>query len=168
MEDKGAHEVYAAMIAAALGREYDRKQSLEQRGLAVISTAGTLVSLILGFAIFAGSRVTHLPWPAKILLGLGLLAFLLASVFGLRITRPLSGYYTPVAVKDLRQAVSPANWTGERLEAARQLAVYQVSELDSWRNGNGLKANALHRAIIAETAGIALITAGILTVIFSS
>lgn len=156
------------MIAAALGREYDRKQSLEQRGLAVISTAGTLVSLILGFTVFAGSRVVLLPWPAKVLLGLGLVAFLIASVFGLRITRPVSGYYAPVAVRDLRQAVDPANWTGEQVEAARQLAVYQVSELDSWRNGNGLKAIALHRAIIAETAGIALITAGILALIFSS
>ena len=99
------------------------------------------------------------------LLALGLAAFLLASVFGLEISRPTSGYYTPAAVKDLRLAVEPANWTGEQTEAASQLAVYQVSELDSWRNGNGLKANALYRAIFAETAGIALVTAGILVVI---
>jgi hypothetical protein len=99
MNEGRAHEVYAAMIAAALGREYDRKQSLEQRGLAVISTAGTLISLILGFAIFAGSQVSQLPLSAKVLLALGLVAFLLASVFKLEICRPTSGYYTPVAVK---------------------------------------------------------------------
>jgi hypothetical protein len=110
-----------------------------------MSTSDALVSLILGFAIFAGSRVSHPPLLAKVLLALSLVALLLASVFGLEISRPTSGYYTPVAVKDLRLAVEPTNWTGEQTEAARQLAVYQVSELDSWRNGNGLKANALYR-----------------------
>jgi len=166
--DEGAHDVYAAMISDALGREYDRKQSLEQRGLAVITTAGTLVSLIFGFAVFAGAKAIHLPLAAKVLLGLGLAAFLLAAVFGLQINRPLGSYYAPVAVKDLREAVKPGNWTGEPVEAARQIAVFQVSELDSWRNGNGIKANALHRAVAAETAGVALITAGILALIFSS
>lgn len=98
------------------------------------------------------------------LLALSLVALLLASVLGLEISHPTSGYYTPVAVRDLRLAVEPTSWTGEQTEAAHQLAVYQVSELDSWRNGSGLKANALYRAILGQTAGIAPVTAGILVV----
>ena len=168
MDDGGANEIYSAVITTALDQEYTRKQSLEQRGLAVITTAGTLVSLIFGFAVFAGTRAIHLPLGAKLLLGAGLVAFLLAAVFGLRINRPLSTYYAPVAVSSLRRAVEPENWTGDGIEASRRVAEYRVSELDSWRNGNGLKANALHRAVAAETAGVALIAAGILVLIFSA
>lgn len=165
MDDGGAHEIYAAFIADALSREYARKQSLEQRGLAVITTAGTLVSLIFGFAIFAGVKSIQLPVAGKVFIGSGLVAFLLAAIFGLRISRPLSKYYAPVAVSSLRHAVEPGSWIDDAIEAARKLAVYRVSELDSWRNGNGLKADALYRAVSAETAGVALITVGILIVL---
>ena len=166
MEDGGAHNVYSELISNALSQEYARKQSLEQRGLAVITTAGTLVSLIFGFAIFAGAKSINLPLAVKILIGLGLGAFLLAAIFGLAINRPLASYYAPVAVSSLRRAVEPENWVGDMVEASRKMSEFRVSELDSWRNGNGLKANSLHRAVAAETAGVALITAGILVLIF--
>jgi hypothetical protein len=167
MDDGGAHEIYSAVIVAALNQEYARKQSLEQRGLAVITTAGTLVSLIFGFAVFAGAKALDLPTGTKFLLGFGLGFFLLSAIFGLRINRPLRNYYAPVAVRSLRHAVEPDNWIGSAVEASRKVSEYRVSELDAWRNGNGIKANALHRAVMAETAGVALITGGIMVLIFN-
>lgn len=66
------------------------------------------------------------------LLALGLVVFLLTSVFGLEISRRTSGYYTPVAVKDLRLAVEPTNWTGEQTEGA---ASWRSTRSPNWTPG---------------------------------
>ena len=69
-EGTSGTEAYAALIERELDAQEARKASLEQRGLAVITTAGALTSLLFGLAAFSttGAHAFVLPASARHLL----------------------------------------------------------------------------------------------------
>lgn len=76
----------ASLLTDQLSDERARKNSLEQRGVSVITTSGSLVAIIVGFLSLAPEG-TDLAKPAIVV---ALAGFTLASVTGLWINLPAS------------------------------------------------------------------------------
>jgi hypothetical protein len=153
--------VYAGLIAQQLVDEQARKASLEQRGLAVITTSGVLVSLLfgLGAVVLKRAETLGLPLAARLLLVAALAAFVAAAGLGLATNLPRT--YTVVALADLRRMVTPGLWDRAERPAARRVAENRVELLAVARQLNGTKAQLLQWAVGAETTGVALVAAAV-------
>ena len=82
--DEDAGVAYGQLIMDQLAEERNRKASLEARGVTVITTSGTLATLL--FALTAGLTAAakfKLPQSAKLPLLLALVAFVIAALAGL-------------------------------------------------------------------------------------
>jgi hypothetical protein len=149
-------EVYNELIAEHLERQAKRKASIEQRGLAVISTSGALVTLQFALvAVITDQDSFSLTGPERTVLGLSLLAFVAAAVLGLltNITRS----YAYVSTRQLEELTRPTSWQGSRSEAQRRIARVRVRMLRSARTNNGAKAKLLRYAIATEVAAVAFL-----------
>ena len=78
-----------ALLADQLADERARKASIEQRGMAVITTAGTLVTITLGFVALATRDArTVLAGAVVVLLVAALVALVVAAAVGLLVNLP--------------------------------------------------------------------------------
>lgn len=106
--DAGA--AYSQLISDQLAEERTRKSSLEARGVTVITTSGTLATLL--FALTAGLTSVasfKLPGGAKLPLLLALVAFIVAAVCGLTTNMPLK--YREATPQGLARLVDARYWT---------------------------------------------------------
>jgi hypothetical protein len=149
--------VYGPLINAQVEDEQARKTSLEQRGLAVITTSGVLVSLLFGLGAIGVKRfeTLGLPLPAMLLLIAALLAFVSAAGLGLATNRPRT--YVALALEDMQRMVSLELWEKAQEPAARRVAENRVGIIATARKHNATKASLLQWAIAAESAGVALV-----------
>lgn len=153
--------VYGELIAVQLTDEQARKTSLEQRGLAVITTSGVLVSLLFALGAVAVKRAETigLPLPTRLLLIAALTAFVAAAALGLATNLPRA--YVALALADLRRMVTPGLWDKAEGPAARRVAENRVELVAVARRINATKARLLSWAVGAETVGVALVAAAV-------
>ncbi|OPY77672.1 MAG: hypothetical protein A4E65_02654 [Syntrophorhabdus sp. PtaU1.Bin153] len=145
--------VYGPLIKSQLAEEAGRKTSFEQRGVAVITTSGVLVSLLFGLAaVVTKSDTFVLPIPAKNFLVVSLILFVLAAVAGIISNWPLR--YLQVEVSELKRFIEPKLWSGSSETAARRVAEAQVAVLARSRKLNLLKGRALLAGMILEVAAV--------------
>lgn len=89
MADELAGKAYEALIIEQLTEERDRKKSIEARGVTVISSSGTIVTIIFALGALVSDRKTFdLPPISQGLLFLAVLAFAVASLLGIWISSP--------------------------------------------------------------------------------
>jgi hypothetical protein len=153
-------ETYAALIDRELDAQEARKASLEQRGLAVITTAGALTSLLFGLAAFSttNANAVVLPGSARHLLIAAVVLFFASSVGALVVNAPL-----------IYQAVTPVEIRGRLNEepvrdseaAARDIAFTQLKTLESAKKMNGIKGWALLASMVVEAAAVGCLVAAI-------
>lgn len=96
--------VYADFVLEQLTAEETRKTSLEQRGLAVITSSGVLATLGFGSLALA-KRGDHIPLASAsaFLLAVGAVALLVAAVLALATNAPLRHRaVNPAALKETR------------------------------------------------------------------
>jgi hypothetical protein len=145
--------VYVPLIESQLSEEASRKTSFEQRGVAVITTSGVLVSLLFGFAaVVTKSNTFVLPVPAKDFLVVSLVLFVLAAVAGIISNWPLR--YLQLEVSELKRFMEPKIWSGSSETAARRIAEAQVGVLARARRLNFLKGSALLVGMIFEVSAV--------------
>jgi hypothetical protein len=163
-EGTKASEIYATVIDDELERERDRRTSLEQRAMAVVTSSGVLVTLVFGFGTFIkGQGGFHLPLPSRIILTLALFAFVMAAVLSLLTNRPRA--YNPFGVKTDLQRMVGELWSTPRDSARHSIARFRVGEIDRWRDNNKVKAANLQRAIAMECVGIGLLAASMVVIL---
>jgi hypothetical protein len=159
-------EVYADFLKEQLAAEETRKTSLEQRGLAVITSSGILATLSFGSLALVkrGDRIP-LPGPSTVLLVAGAVAFLVAAVLALATNAPLRHRaVNPLALKaSLREHAADAEGT-----ALIRVTSTRLGLLASIRKGNDLKAVVFLAAMVAEVLGVAFLGATICLVILRS
>jgi len=115
---------YGALIIETLSEERDRKKSLEQRGLAVVTTSGALVSLLFAIgAVVTSAESFHVPGVARTLLAVGVGLFAAAAVAGIRTNRPLE--YAEPGAGDLLQLTEEKYWEAERGPSAVALGSFE-------------------------------------------
>jgi len=155
---------YADYLKDQLTAEDARKASLEQRGLAVISTSGALVTLLFGLvALSTKARQTfRLEEEPKYLLAVAVGVFLLAAACALATNAPVSyERVKPDAIKG-RLKEQPLRDEGA---AKRDIALTSVKVLRDAKARNQTKAMLLFAALILEVVAVALVAAAMVWVI---
>jgi hypothetical protein len=148
--------IYAAYIKEQLDAQEARKSSLEQRGLAVISTSGVLVTLLFGLTALSVKRAPkfEIPTTAATFLVLALVFFVLASVSALITNLPRS--YQGATVQGLRSAVTD-RWDDDEAKASRKVARTRLDVIAAAKDVNKQKAWALVAAMVLEIIAVALV-----------
>ncbi len=153
MPDLNAGASYGALIADQLSEERSRKSTLEARGIAVISSSGVLVTLLL--ALIASVTATtkfRLPGPARLPVLLALVAFISAAICGLMTNVPLR--YKEPTVSGLVKLLSANYWAGSAEIGQLRVAEALVTTLAAARSANALKVYFLLSAIFFELLAV--------------
>lgn len=160
--------VYFQTIDELLRYEQARKAALEAKALSVVTTSGTLVTLLLGFAGLNGSKGgPPLPSAASWPLVAAMAVFVLAALTGLAANLPVS--HSPLSVKrDLKRMVHDDLWQQPRDVGLQAVAEFRVGEIDRWRDANGKKAKALRIGIGAEILAVALLAVAASVILLTS
>lgn len=150
-----AGSVYGPLIDYQLAVERDLKTSLEQRGIVVITTAGTLVGLIFGFSVLVPNiSVKFLSAPFVVTLLLAALGLFLVAALSAILTNT-AWTYDEFATDELARLCKTEYWIFEdTVEAARSVAETKVEILDEMRRQNQRKAYALIAGFAAEAGAI--------------
>ena len=161
---KPAAEAVLKLVDDQLEDERTRKASLEARGVAVISTSGTLTTLLLALAaLVTDASGFQLSGVAQILLMLGVAAFLLAAVLAVLTARP--GVYGEVKEGSLREIATLDAMNEPEADANPKIAIALVEIIVKARRGNEKKARLLMRAVSAEVAGFVLVAAAVVVIL---
>ncbi len=138
--DDYAGGLYLELINDQLQRERDRKTSLEQKGLALVTAAGTLVTLVFGFTTFVrGADAVALSAFSEALFVAALFCFVVAAMTGILSNLPFQSKV--VKESALSRLASEPFWSGtNRVMAGRHVAVVTIKILTGARKANDLKA----------------------------
>jgi hypothetical protein len=131
-------KAYGDFVKDELAAQDQRKTSFEQRGVAVITTSGALVTLLFALAALSTKEAQTfvLPDSARSWLNVALVLFVLAAVAALATNVPLS--YQAVdaaAIKDRLKAV-PVKGADE---ATKDIALTRVKALRDAKLKNSIK-----------------------------
>jgi hypothetical protein len=151
-----AATVYAAFIARMVADEESRRSSIEQRGLAVVTTTGVLTTALFGIAALVKPSSNHgIPRTAHGSLALALLLLLLAAVSALLTNLPMG--FHKITTDELQSIVTTDLWSEHPVDAMQRIASTQVKELRSARGNNNIKAWLLMAAMSLEIGGLAVL-----------
>ena len=158
--DPRGRAIYADYIKEQLEAQEARKVSLEQRGLAVITTSGALVTLLFGLTALTVRRASTfvIPDSSAALLVAALVFFVLAALLAIVTNLPRS--YEGVTVDALRKAVKE-RWEDSEAVASEMVALTRLKMLASARSNNDLKGRALVAAMACEILAVALVGAAV-------
>jgi hypothetical protein len=159
-----AQSTWAPFIEAELKAERERRATLDTRAVAVVTTSGTLVTLVFAIGgLTLGSR--NIPveggglsgwsvWPAVA----ALIMFTFAATLAL-----YGGRNVPyeVADKTALAKMTTTHWAMNEDDARQVVLYYNVGTIDTLREGNNHKARMLILALAAQLVAIAAIVWGI-------
>jgi hypothetical protein len=157
-----AGDVYGNLLAKLLAFETERKASIEQRGVAVITSSGVLVSLLIALsALLIGQRSEdHFGGVSRAIIIASVAAFIVAAIFGVVANAPRT--YEGFSESDLDRIVSKYSWSANGEEAALLVAQQQARELKTAVKINNRKADYIQWAIIAQVIGVGLVAMAII------
>ena len=162
-EDETAGAEFAAYYAVLIEEQDARKASIEQRGLAVITTSGTLSTLLFGLvAVVTKATDLELPTVARIPLGVAIIAFVLAAVLALLTNIPRK--YVNVVVGDPDDDLWP-HWEDSRNKALKRITATRAKAVSSAQAVNGEKAKLLFRAMIAEVIAVVAVAVAVIVIL---
>jgi hypothetical protein len=163
----GAHAgpLIADLITKELEGERSVTASLQSRGLAVISSSGTLVALLFGLSAVA-TTASHfkLPTAAKPPLYVAAVLLVAAAIAGIMTNIPQSGSKR-TALQRLRPLVESPYWEYPAGPAQQEVARTQLATAEGVRADNRVLARYLLIGIILEIAGIASTMAAVIALI---
>jgi len=147
------YAAYGEFVKAELAAQDIRKASFEQRGQTVITTAGTLVTLLFALAALSTKQTTTftLPHSARTWLLVGLALFFASAIAALVTNAPLVYQVVPVAKIQERLHRKPAP-TADR--AAKAIALTRLDALASAKSQNTIKGWALAIALGLEALAV--------------
>jgi hypothetical protein len=150
------NEHYSDFIRALVERQDQRKVSLETRGIAVVTTAGAIATLLFGLAALTQHGSIGITGTSALLLKFGVVSFAVAAAFAVATNSPLR-YGEP-------SGNTPANlleaWSEDDMtESERQVSIAWGKVFAAAKDTNDLKARLLLAAILSEAVGVALIAA---------
>jgi hypothetical protein len=144
----------------------ENRTSLEQRGVAVVSTSGILVALLFGFSTIARrSADIHIAQSARLWFYLALRAFALATATALLVAFPWRVEATRTAALE---GVLRDRWNDPESPARRRVAVTRLKLYATYRRANRRKGLLLALAILSEVAAVMLLGSAIGLVIAHS
>jgi hypothetical protein len=161
--DFEAGRIYADYLESRMADELKVMDSLTQRGIAVITTAGALVTLLLAagsLAIGTDIGATDLRVWTKVLAGLAVIGFVFAAGLGLAVNRT-----TPEDPPDATSIKNLDEPSGDQIKAVAWVIRQRRCTLEDWYPKNTTKAHRLRSALTLEAVAVALLGGAILTAI---
>jgi len=159
--DLEAAKVYAEYLESRMVDELKVLDSLTHRGVAVITTSGALVTLLLavGSIVLATdiSTASVREWP-RTLAGLALIGLVVAASFGLAANDTV-----PKDPPDLARLRDLDYRSGGPLDAVRWVISQRLATLNDWYPKNTTKARHVRRALFVETVAVGLLAGAIVT-----
>lgn len=162
---------YVELIEAELRDEHDRRESIERRGLSLVTSTGVMVTIALALGPFLANTVAAELVPAHgprwglavmvlgaIFMGAGLVGGLIANI-------PLR--FDVVQAASLRRVLPKEYWEARRGIGSMRSAEVRVDALISARKANSLKALCLFGGIVCHVVGVLLIGGTALTSLLS-
>jgi hypothetical protein len=156
-----AASVYGDYIKDELARQEQRKGSFEQRGLAVVSTAGALVTLLLGAAALSEKEVSLLT-EERVWLAAALALFIVSATFALATNFPLK--YKGLDISDLLDRLN-ADPEDTPDDATYAVADGRARILQAAQERNTLKGYLLFAALLIEVGAVTCIGIAIIEVL---
>ena len=154
-------EIYTDFVKSLVDAEASRKSSIESKGISVITTSGTLVTLLFGLVAVVTSHSSFtLPVAAHGWLVAAVLAFVVAAALAILVSFPLPYGQTDLTVNLLR------DWWGDS-ESVADAAVVQLrlDQLAAARRMNVLKVTVLCLASGAELVGLIMLTVAVIRIV---
>lgn len=143
---------WGPLVASRLTEERARKLSLEQRGVALMTSTGALVGFGLVIAAVPSSLGTLILVRIYVFVAVIYLFLAFAKALSVQSTGPID----EPALTDLQTRVAKEDWyKTDRAEAERRVAAVALTTLESLRSVNDIKATAVNRALELETRGLA-------------
>ena len=145
---------YGDLLTHELAAQESRKASFEQRGLAVVTTAGTLVTLLFGLTTLiskVGKHPYQLTSEERIWLAFGLVLFLLAAAAALATNLPLP--YQAVPAEEVRARLKETPIRNEEA-ARRDIALTQIRLLADAKRKNTWKGWMLFAGMAFEVLAV--------------
>lgn len=155
-----AGEAFNQLILDELAVERSLKDSLAQRGITVVTTSGTLVTLVFAFtALTTASKASPFralaPWIRGLFVA-GLAGFIVAVALGIAISLPRK--YNEVDEGGFATMLDPRYWSAaDPVEGARAAATARTEIIATFRRDNATNARLLRYAILAEFAAVSLL-----------
>jgi hypothetical protein len=144
--------VYGDFIKEQIDAEVVSRSSLEQRGLAVITTSGALVTLLFGLvAVLTKANTFVLPASSRSWLKWAMLFFVLGAVCGIITNFPL--LRRGARPNDLGKVIAD-NWADPPSMGQRAVAQARIDILRNAILLNLIKGSALLAAMIAEVIAV--------------
>ncbi|MBP2323784.1 hypothetical protein JOF56_004169 [Kibdelosporangium banguiense] len=163
-ETELAGPVIAEFIAKQVETAQNKTSSLQARGLAVISSCGTLVVLLFGLsAIATKAQNFTLPTATKLPLFLAAIFLVLAAFVGITTNAPRQS--DAVALHRLRPLLEDNLWATPAANAQKEIAKTLLTVAEAERRRNMKMARLLQVAIALEIAGITFVTLSIIVFI---
>lgn len=156
--------VVEAVVLEQLTEERQRKASLEARGLAVITSSGALVTLLLGIGALVSSKTDYrITTEARALLIVTAVAFVIAGIAGVICNVPLS--YQEIDMLELAQLAAPDFWDRNGDVTAMDAVTTRVTSIMRGRELNTLKAIALVVGLSAEVVAVATAATAVIAIL---
>lgn len=149
---------YSAYVEDLLATQEARKSSLEQRGLAVITTSATLATLLFGLVtLLTKANGDELPQSAHPWIVWALVAFVLAALSGVVTNWPR--HYHEAKFEDPKTLLD--RWNDPAAAARRRITTTRLKVFKRAQEVNGQKARWLLGGMAAEVAAIVLLAVAI-------
>jgi hypothetical protein len=159
-----AGSAYHDLIDGQLERENARKDSFESRGISMITSAGTIVTLLFGLAALTTKTSDFtLKGGAKTALVVALCFLLSSAVAGVVVNAPLQ--YSEADPGALMRLLDEQFWWGDPAIGRRRTAELEIKQVARARKMNSLKARLLVAGLAAEILGVLAVAAAVLQIL---
>lgn len=156
--------LYAAFAKDLLDSEYERRTSLEAKAGNVISTSGTLVTLLFGLvAVVTGAKTFALPGSAHGWLLGAVVGFGIACLTAIAVSIPV-----PYGETVLTKAYFGTVWGDPEQVTQAAIAGARLDALETARSRNSLKAWILMAAVGSEIVAVALLAIAVALILLQS
>jgi len=156
-----APEAYSSFVAGLLDAEASRRTALEQKGAAIITTAGTLVTLLFGLvAVITGKTSFSLPGAAHGWLIAAVILFVIACFLGILTSVPVPYGQTEITKQQLL-----AWWNQQPPVALIAISALRLEALTAARRMNVVKATLVGVATAMLVAALAMLAVAIIAIL---
>lgn len=164
---EAAGREYLKLIIEQLEEERKTKSSVEQRAITVITTAGTLVSVLFALVVLVTrSNSFELESVSRSFLYAALSAFVVAALLALGTNLPMN--YQEADVDELERLTEERFWHGSTHLGTRRSARLRVKVLRGARRANRTKACILRLAITVEVLAVVFLSVAVASILSSS
>lgn len=153
-ETDSGYESYGLYLKDEIAAQDARKASFEQRGLAVVTTSGTLVTLLLALAAFSTKEADTflLPTDARTWLSRALSLFLVSAAAALLSNLPLP--YKAVEPDQIKGRMKNDEFASSADAATKDIALTRVKTLISAKRQNSRKGWVVFSALVLEILAV--------------